>query len=47
MYLDNLTNDYAKMCMSAYCADFDNFIKYYDVKNLVLSEIEMNDYEQD
>ncbi|CAL9737963.1 Rf4p protein [Monosporozyma servazzii] len=38
MYLDNLTNDYAKMCMSAYCADFDNFIKYYDVKKLVATK---------
>ncbi|CAL9734475.1 Rf4p protein [Monosporozyma servazzii] len=42
MYLDNLTNDYAKMCMSAYCADFENFIKYYDLNKLIEIDSELD-----
>ena len=42
MYLDNLTNDYAKMCMSAYCADYNNFIKYYDVTKLIEIDSELD-----
>ncbi|CAL9734806.1 Rf4p protein [Monosporozyma servazzii] len=47
MYLDNLTNDYAKMCMSAYCADFESFIKYYDVNKLISVEFEIDEFEYD
>ncbi|CAL9736021.1 Rf4p protein [Monosporozyma servazzii] len=42
MYLDNFTNDYAKMCMSAYCADFECFIKYYDVTKLIEIDYELD-----
>ncbi|CAL9733404.1 hypothetical protein MOSE0_A05094 [Monosporozyma servazzii] len=49
MYLENLKEDYSKMCMSAYCADFESFIKYYDVKKLVEFQFDflLDNYQKD
>lgn len=42
MYLDSLSNNYAKMCFAAYVGDYDNFIKYFNKDNLVEMIAEMD-----